>query len=314
MAKESERLSDISINHPSSWDIEQFRAHWSVFIEALLKEEASTLIPSRRIRCQIEQTPAFREVVSGWGHLSGPGRLAAWKRLLLAAEEVCRTILPACVQCGECCRMGSPVLHLEDLPLLTSGKIPWDQVITLRRGEPARSPFDGRPFILPEERIKVREKKDMQECVFLSGETDQCSIYSDRPLQCRAQACWDPMPARDTAQLPFLLRKHIFEDEDLFLKIITEHENRCGFPALADAFERFGRNPSEENIQEVLGLLSLEEHFRDFVSEEFTIPGLNVELLFGRSFSEMIVLFGFRVVIESDGTRCVVADKSLEQG
>ncbi len=61
-------------------------------------------------------------------------RLDAWKRLLLAAEESCRTILPACVQCGECCRMGSPTLHLEDIPLLQSGKIPWDQLITLRKG------------------------------------------------------------------------------------------------------------------------------------------------------------------------------------
>jgi hypothetical protein len=122
------------------------------------------------------------------------------------------------------------------------------------------------------------------------------------------------MPARDAVQLPFLLRKHIFEDIDPLPRIIIEHENRCGFPALADAFERFSRNASEENIQEVLGLLSLEEHFREFVSEEFTIPDLNVELLFGRSFTEMVGLFGFRVLVEPDGTRCLVADRSVEQG
>ena len=186
--------SDLSANYPPGWDIEQFRANWFIFLESLLKEEASPLIPSRRIRCQIEQTPAFQEAVSAWDRMNGASRLAAWKRLLLAADEACRTILPACVQCGECCRAGSPVLHLEDLPLLRSGKTPWDQLITLRKGEPARSPFDGRPFVLTEERIKVREKEGLRECVFFNGETDQCSIYSDRPLQCRLRPVGTPSP------------------------------------------------------------------------------------------------------------------------
>jgi len=310
MEKEFEPLSDLSINHPSGWDLERFRANWSVLLESLLKEEASLLIPSRRIRCQIEQTPAFQEAVSGWEGMHGSHRLDAWKRLLLAADEACRTILPACVQCGECCRMGSPTLHREDLLLLQTGKIPWDQLVTLRKGEPARSPFDGRPFVLPEERIKVREKEGLRECVFLISETDRCSIYVDRPLQCRAQACWDPIPARDTAELPFLLREHIFNGVDLLLEIIAEHEARCGFAVISEAFEELSRGASEGSVQEVLRLLSYEEHFRQFVSDKFKIPAQNMELLFGRSFAQMSTLFGFRVAEEHDGTRCLVVEQA----
>ncbi|MFZ0932129.1 MAG: YkgJ family cysteine cluster protein [Syntrophobacteraceae bacterium] len=309
MEKEFERLSDLSINHPSGWDLEQFQANWFVFLESLLKEEATSLIPSRRIRYQIEQTSTFQEVLSGWEGMHGSHRFAAWKRLLLAADEACRTILPACVQCGECCRMGSPTLHLEDLLLLQSGKIPWDQIVTLRKGEPARSPFDGRPFVLPEERIKVREKEGLRECVFLVSETGRCSIYVDRPLQCRAQACWDPIPARDTAELPFLLREHIFKGVGLLLEIIAEHEARCGFAVISDAFEDLSRSANGGNVEEVLRLLSYEEHFRQFVSDKFKIPAQNMELLLGRSFTRMSTLFGFRVAEEPDGTRCLVVDE-----
>jgi Fe-S-cluster containining protein len=308
MQKDSERLSELSINHPSGWDLDQFRANWFVFLESLIKEEASSLIPSRRIRYQIEQSPIFREVISGWEGMNGPHRLDAWKRLLLAADEACRTILPACVQCGECCRMGSPTLHLEDLVLLQTGKIPWDQLVTLRKGEPARSPFDGRPFILSEERIKVREKEGLRECVFLISETERCSIYVDRPLQCRAQACWDPIPACDTAELPFLLREHIFEGVDLLLEVIAGHETRCGFAVLSGAFEELNRS-NGGNVQEMLRLLSYEEHFRQFVSDKFKIPAQNMELLFGRSFARMTTLFGFRVAEEPDGTRCLLVDE-----
>jgi hypothetical protein len=205
--------------------------------------------------------------------------------------------------------MGSPVLHLEDLPLLQSAKIPWDRLITLRKGEPARSPFDGRPFVLPEERIKVREKPVGRECVFFDGEADRCSIYHERPLQCRAQACWDPMPARDTAEMPFLLREHIFEGVDLLLEVMAEHESRCGFGAFSDAFEKLTAGGS---VQEVLGLLSYEEHFRLFVSDAFKIPAQNMELLFGRSFIQLTPLFGFKVLEEPDGSRRLIADEPGE--
>ncbi len=303
--------SEFSINHPSMWDTDQFRENWSAFLESLLKEEASSLIPSRRMRFQIEQTPAFKEVAAGWGKMKDLARLDAWKRLLIAAEESCRTVLPACVQCGECCRMGSPTLHLEDLSLLQSGKIPWDQLITLRKGEPARSPFDSMPFVLTEERIKVREKEGLRECVFLNPESGDgpavCSIYTSRPLQCRAQACWDPAPARETADMPFLLREHVFEGVELLLKIMAEHENRCGFASFSSAFGELNRN-SGENIDEVLDLLSFEDHFRRFVSEKFNVPPQNMELLLGRSFAQMTTLFGFRVSRETDGTHRLVPE------
>ncbi len=299
----------LSINHPSLWDSEQFEANWSVFVQALMREEASLLIPAARIRWQIEHCDTFLEVRSNWESLEASNRLGAWKRLLVAAERECRNMLPLCVRCGQCCRMGSPTLHMEDLALLKEGKIAWDKLVTLRAGEPARSPFDGKPFLLTEERIKVAEKKGSSECVFLLTEPYQCSIYSDRPLQCRAQACWDPLPARDTAELPFLLRNHIFEGIDVLLEVIAEHENRCSFQMLAQAFEKLATGKGE-NIEEVLGLLSYEEHFRHFVSEKFTIAPQNLDLLLGRSFAGLVPLFGFKVLEERDGSKRLVPEAS----
>jgi hypothetical protein len=213
--------------------------------------------------------------------------------------------------------MGSPTLHLEDLPLLRSGKIPWDRLITLRKGEPARSPFDGMPFVLTEERIKIREKEGLRECVFFIEKTSEgesaCSIYRDRPIQCRAQACWDPIPAREAAQMPFLLREHIFAGVDLLLQIISRHESRCGFGSFCASFEELSRS-NGANIEQVLGILSYEEHFRQFVGEKFNVPPQNMELLLGRSFAEMSALFGFCVAEESDGTRRLVGIERREPG
>lgn len=296
-----------SISHPAMWDIDQFEANWSVFVETLMKEEASLLIPSARIRRQLENNEVFLEVHSSWGSMDAAAKHSSWKRLLVAAEEACRTMLPICVRCGDCCRMGSPTLHVEDLELLKTGKIPWDYLLALRVGEPARSPFDGNPFILSEERIKVAEKEGTRECVFFNREASECSIYSDRPLQCRAQACWDPIPGRDSAELDFLLRSHIFEGIELLVRVMEEHESRCSFQALSAAFEELTRSKGE-NVEEVLGLLSYEDHFRQFVSEKFQIPPQYLDLLLGRSFVKMASLFGFKVLEEEDGSRRLVPD------
>jgi hypothetical protein len=119
------------------------------------------------------------------------------------------------------------------------------------------------------------------------------------------------MPARDAAEMPFLLREHIFEGVDLILDMIAEHENRCGFAALSDAFEK---SADEEGIRKVLDLLSYEEHFREFVSDKFKIPARNMDLVFGRSFIQMTPLFGFKALVEPDGSRRLVADGAAEPG
>jgi hypothetical protein len=109
------------------------------------------------------------------------------------------------------------------------------------------------------------------------------------------------------------LRKHIFEGIDLLLEVIAEHENRCSFQALAQAFEKLGASKGE-NIEEVLALLSYEEHFRRFVVEKFTIAPQKLALLLGRSFAEMVPLFGFRVLEEIDGTKRLVPESLQANG
>lgn len=303
-------LNAFSSNHPSGWNVEQFRTNWFSFLESLVKENGS-LVPSRRIRRQIEQDAYFLDIVAGWEGMNSGQRLSAWKRLLMCAEKASQEFLPACVQCGECCRKGSPTLQQDDLEILRSGRIPWNQLVTLKKGEPAFSPFTGKPFYLDEERIKIREKEGTGECVFLDGETDRCGIYADRPLQCRAQACWDPAPSKDLADQPFLRREHLFGNVEVLQEMIQEHDRRCGFDELAKAFEKL-RETGGESIGDALRLLSFEEHFRHFVNEQFKVPPDNMELVFGRSLSSLVGLFGFRVVMEPDGTRCLTPEAAKE--
>ncbi len=293
-------------SRPTEWDEADFHRNLDRFLRSLAENGEGT-IPLGRIQFQMGQDSIYRDVSARWSAMTGTQRLTAWKSLLRAGEELLHEVLPVCVQCGDCCRKGSPTLQLEDLDLLRDNRIRSDQLFTLRHGEPVSSPFKDRVFPLEGERIKLRERPETRECIFFSDETDSCTIYADRPVQCRAQACWDPGPAMEAAKQPFLTRRDIFEGVDILLEIMAEHDRRCPFSGLNDVFTRLAETKGE-NIEEVLRLLAFENHFRDFISSKLDIPAGSLDLILGRSFACLVQLFGFKIVIDTEGNHCLVPD------
>lgn len=298
--------ANLLIDSPAYWGEETLRKKWMDYLESSIRSGEIT-IPVKRFQRQIENTIDYRETMQDWNKMDGSARLNAWKRLLEALEKLAQEALPVCVQCGECCRKGSPTLHLEDLELLRLGNIPWSQLITLREGEPAYSPFDEQPFLVSSEYIKIREKRGSNSCVFLDDQTSQCRIYRDRPVQCRAQTCWDAAPAKQLSRLPYLTRNDIFGEVELLSDIITEHHLRCSFKKLSEAFASLAEG-GDGTLDRVLEQLAYEDHYRHFFRERFNIPEDNLDFVFGRSFVDLAPLFGFRVVTEPDGSRCLIPE------
>ena len=299
---------DDILSYPGTWDEERLLRTWIKHLKGLMAESDISL-PEKRIMFQAEQNVTFQETRQRWPKLGDIERLNAWKRLLELSERIVQEVLPSCVQCGECCRKGSPTLQLEDLDLLRQGKIPWHELVTLRCQEPVRSPFQENLFFLLDERIKISEKPGTQECVHFEPETDRCKIYADRPVQCRAQACWDPAIAKQVSDQPYLTRRDIFQGVELLLDLIREHDQRCGFEKLNAAFKRLEES-NGETIDQVLELLAYEDHFRHFLAEQLKIPENTLELVFGRSYADMVPLFGFTIRDEPDGSRCLMPDPS----
>jgi Fe-S-cluster containining protein len=295
-----------SQSSPCTWTLEQLTRNLKDRLHQLVSENLSSL-PTQRLFLQVEQDTAYQEIVKRWPKMDDLERLAAWKRLFECVSKHSQEVLPYCVRCGDCCRKSSPTLHLEDLELLQNNRIPWNLLDTLRRGEPVQSPFEEKLFFLLDERIKIREKDGSQECVLLDGNGSGCLIYDNRPLQCRAQACWDEEPAKQLSKQAYLTRRDIFQDVELLLELIAEHDQRCSFDQLQGAFQQLQAD-SGESINALLELLRYEEHFRTFLAEQLNIPADTLNLIFGRSYAELVPLFGFRVEVDADGTRRLVPD------
>ena len=92
------------------------------------------------------------------------------------------------------------------------------------------------------------------------------------------------------------------------MDLIAEHDQRCAFEKLNEAFGRLAESKGS-SVTEVLELLAYEDHFRQFFRERLNIPGDTLDLVFGRSFADLLPLFGFRVETEPDGSCCLMPER-----
>jgi Fe-S-cluster containining protein len=297
----SELEQMIGVKEAAGWDTTALHGRLGA-IYKILSGQGGEGLPVKRVRYQVENDSICRELIDQWPKDEGEERIEVWKKLLDGCENAVKEILPMCIRCGDCCRKGSPTLVLDDLELLSDENIRWDQLVTLREGEPAFSPFTAEPFYLAEEWIKIREKDGTSECVFFIDDGDECSIHQDRPTQCRAQGCWDGELARRQAEDPHLTRRNIFDGIKPLLTLIDEHDKRCSFLKLRELFEEL-KQTEGKSVDNVLEFLAYDDHLRAFAVENLNVPHGAIDLLFGRALSERVGLFGFLVETGEDGVK-----------
>ena len=155
-----------------------------------------------------------------------------------------------CRRCGECCRLGGPSLTARDAALLREGRFALRHLCTLRAGQWIRDDDAGRvlsgatlseiPGFLPlaREVVKFRGSGDAAhpwQCLFFAVRdgTAACTVYDDRPEQCRALSCGDPasllaLLRGATADRRSLLRDCLSgPDAALRLELVEAHDALC---------------------------------------------------------------------------------------
>ena len=91
--------------------------------------------------------------------------------------------------------------------------------------------------------------------------------------------------------------------------MIDEHDRRCSFEEMRKLFDEL-QETKGKNIDTIIDLLAFDEHIRQFTAEKMNIPEKVLDLVFGRSLSERVGLFGFKIDISPDGTRTLTPVQS----
>jgi Fe-S-cluster containining protein len=196
-----------------------------------------------------------------------------------------------CVRCATCCKKGGPGLHLEDRKRIEDGAIPLKHLYTIRRGEPA---YDNiKNCILPaaSDIIKITSKKNAHSCTFLDESNNACSIYENRPLECRVLKCWDTQEIERIYAKNRLTRKDVlFQVKDIW-NLVSDHEKRCSYSKITEMLPFLMRQRDERSLQELREMIRYDTHFRSLLAEKGGMDPELMDFLFGRPLGETIKRF-----------------------
>ncbi|HKI49608.1 MAG TPA: YkgJ family cysteine cluster protein, partial [Desulfobacteria bacterium] len=155
-----------------------------------------------------------------------------------------------CIRCGECCLATGPSLQKADLPLFYNHVIDGTHLYTIRKGELVRDNIHDELKLTDQELLKFRDREEGKGCIFYDGNEKTCTIYGDRPSQCRAFGCWDDTEFEKVFSGPKARRKDIVKDSGL-LRLIFAHETKCNYETISSHVEQIP-DQGEKSVQEIL--------------------------------------------------------------
>ncbi|MDK2921418.1 MAG: hypothetical protein PWR24_975 [Desulfonauticus sp.] len=187
--------------------------------------------------------------------------------------------MPACKRCAKCCETSPPTLHQEDKELVIQKIIARDKLLTLRQGEVVFEHSSQQYLVLKEELIKIRTENS--KCIFL--EQNSCSIYQNRPIECKNFFCSQPQNLLNIQYKNLLHRLDIIKRKSALGEIIQEHENICNLHKLKKYLK-------EKNIKKVEDALYFDFNIREYLKNKLELKDSILNFYFGRPLEKVLDL------------------------
>ncbi len=198
-----------------------------------------------------------------------------------------------CRRCGTCCRKGGPALHLADRELVETGKIPLKSLFTIRQGEPA---YDNiRNVVMPasSDIIKIKGTgTKTATCFYLVRDEMACRIYADRPVECRALACWDTNAIEALYDKERLTRSHLLERLPGLIDFVSDHQEKVDYLRVARLAEQIREDADPQSaVDAMLSMIRYDHSIRQVTVERTRLDAELLDFLFGRPLTITISKF-----------------------
>lgn len=207
-----------------------------------------------------------------------------------------------CRRCGTCCRKGGPALHRADRHLVESGRISPTTLYAIRAGEPARDNVADRIVVLDADIVKIRGTGESPVCVCYDPARG-CTVYADRPLECRVLDCRDTDAVARLYARDRLTRRDLFGSVPGLWDLIAEHQTRCGYDRVRRAIAELEGPDRERGLARLSEMLQFDRLVRTEPVRTGRVPEGWTDLLFGRPLPRTLRGFGLRVAADGDRFR-----------
>ena len=155
--------------------------------------------------------------------------------------------------------------------------------------------------------IKIKGKADTWTCVFFDEPNKQCSIYDDRPLECRVLKCWDTRELEKMYAGRRLTRDNLISEIEGLWDLVKGHQERCDYQKIKKLIDDLNGPSRDRARKELLEIIQYDAEIRKLVVEQGGMDPEMLDFLFGRSLTK--TLPGYGIKIRQDGTRKMTIDK-----
>ena len=210
-----------------------------------------------------------------------------------------------CIRCGTCCEKGGPGFHQEDRVLIDKGLIPSHCLYTIRKGELAYDNVQKCLMPVDSDIIKIKGKADSWTCVFFDEPNKRCSIYDDRPRECRALKCWDTRELEKMYAGHRLTRRELISEVEGLWELIQDHQKRCDYAGIQDLIQELDSS-RENNARQKLGeIIKYDIEIRELVVSKGGMDPEMLDFLFGRPLTKTLPNYGIK--IRQDGEKTIIS-------
>lgn len=206
-----------------------------------------------------------------------------------------------CIRCCTCCAKGGPALHLEDKPLIDSGALHGRFLYTIRKNEPVEDNVQGKMTFAESDIIRIKSKVGSDTCLYADLNNASCSIYEQRPAECRILKCWDTKELEDYYRKDRLTRKDILGHVEGLWETIEEHEKKCSWEEILNIVSK-NRNKLGEDAQETLfEMIQYDKAIRDLVVAKANVEPNLLDFLFGLPLEKKLRQMGIEFAAKQTG-------------
>jgi Fe-S-cluster containining protein len=179
--------------------------------------------------------------------------------------------------------------------LIEKGKISSKYLYTIRKGELAHDNVKGCLTPVNSDIIKIKGKNDSWTCLFFDEIKKGCTIYDDRPRECRVLKCWDTGQLEKIYANTRLTRADLVSEIKGLWDLIQDHQVRCDYNKIQPLIKDLAGSKRSQVRQKLLEIIRYEAEIRKlFVSRGGLYPDM-LDFLFGRPLTKILRSYGVKL-------------------
>ena len=132
-------------------------------------------------------------------------------------------------------------------------------------------------------------------CTFFNEKESACTIYENRPSECRALKCWDTKALEDLYAKMRLTRKDLISEIEGLWGLIKDHQARCNYETIRKLVNAIKNNQDDKARKKLVEIIQFDTEIRKLVVAKAGLEAEILDFLFGRPLNQTLKNFGLKL-------------------